>query len=480
MIQNFTITPLVFRCLPYALATRLQPLTQRIDQMLTANNEQASAQRSSLIAFAIRIFSAALALLSQVVLARLMGAHEFGIYVIVWISVLTLGDLACVGFHTTIIRYIPQYLLSDEKDNHRGILRTGAIFSFVSASLIALSGIAIIMAFSDRFESYYLQPFAIGLLCIPVLALANVLDGSARSHGWILSALSPAYVIRPLLMLIIMLALVLLADWPASATTAISAALISAVLTVLPQHLLLHKKIRRRLPHGPRNYHFVEWFKVSLPIFFIEGFFFLLINIDVLMVGLLRQPDDVALYYATVKVLALAHFVYFAVKSSVAQRYSQLLHQSKLSGDPLPLEIFARNSAQWTFWPSLFLCIVILILGWPLLALFGSSYTQGYPLLFILVIGVIARASVGPCESLLSMTGNQNICAMLYAGALVINITLNIILIPLFGLTGAAMATVFAMISEAAMLSLAAYYRLGIAMFVFAPSSRSRQLQEKG
>ncbi len=143
------------------------------------------------------------------------------------------------------------------------------------------------------------------------------------------------------------------------------------------------------------------------------------------------------------------------------------------SGDKQAFQDFARNSARWTFWPSLLLGLLLLAGGWPLLALFGREFTQGYPLLFILIFGVIARASVGPCESLLSMSGNQNICALLYALALIVNVSLNLTLIPLSGLSGAAIATVCAMATEAAALSYAVRKYLGITMFVFTPSAKT-------
>ena len=129
------------------------------------------------------------------------------------------------------------------------------------------------------------------------------------------------------------------------------------------------------------------------------------------------QPDDVAVYFATVKTLALVHFVYFAVKAGVAQRYAAFTYS-----DPQGLAAFARETVSWTFWPSLLMAIVVLALGKPMLVLFGPEYVQGFPLLFVLVAGVVARASVGPAESLLTMSGNQNICAGVYALTLALNV----------------------------------------------------------
>lgn len=193
------------------------------------------------------------------------------------------------------------------------------------------------------------------------------------------------------------------------------------------------------------------------------------------MVGRFMEPDKVATYFATVKLLALVHFVYFSVKAGAAQRYSELMHTT----DHNQLALFARDTARWTFWPSLAMALVLLLLGKPLLYLFGTEFTEGYPLLFIMVVGVVARASVGPAESLLNMAGKQKICAAVYAVTLIVNICLSIVLIPAYGLTGAACATAISMIFEAATLTLTVYNRLNITMFVFAGRVTEKPAKEE-
>ena len=100
--------------------------------------------------------------------------------------------------------------------------------------------------------------------------------------------------------------------------------------------------------------------------------------------------------------------------------------------------------------------------------LFGPEYTAAYPLLFILVIGIIARAAVGPAESVLNMAGEQKACAFVYGLTLLVNIILTLTLIPLLGLFGAALATAVAMIFEAIALYAMVLRRLDLTMFAFA------------
>ncbi|PYE88974.1 lipopolysaccharide biosynthesis protein [Phyllobacterium leguminum] len=472
--MRFSAATAADRLLPERFSLRLRPLMERVDALLTASNPQAGAQRSSLAAFAIRLVSAAIALVAQIVLARWMGEFEYGIYVLVWISAIIIGNLSCLGLHTTIIRYVPEYFERNLYDEIRGILWMGRVFGIIASTLIALLGALGVFLFRDHLENYYVMPFYLGLVCVPMIALGDMLDGTARSRSWVVTALTPTYIARPLFSLLFMIAAVL-AGFAPTAVTALFAAILATWVTTLGQFTIVRGSISRIVPKGGRSLRLREWFVVSVPIFLVEGFFFLLINVDVLMVGHYMDPDHVAVYFATVKILALAHFVYFAVKAGVAQRYSQLLH----SGDRQRFASFVSGSVRWTFWPTLGLGIVLLLLGQPMLSLFGSSFTQGYPLLFVLIIGVIARASVGPAESLLNMSGNQNVCAALYAVALFINVALNMLLIPRFGLVGAALATAIAMVFEASALSLMVHRRLGIPMFVFAPAPRIHRPEEQ-
>src|SRR6202012_1903664 len=99
---------------------------------------------------------------------------------------------------------------------------------------------------------------------------------------------------------------------------------------------------------------------------------------------------------------------------------------------------------------------------WPLLYAFGPSFVSGYPLLLILGFGLLARASIGPIETLLAMAGQQWICAWVYTGAFVLNAVLNFQLVPIFGLTGAASATMIALTVETIFLYFITLRRLGI------------------
>ena len=137
------------------------------------------------------------------------------------------------------------------------------------------------------------------------------------------------------------------------------------------------------------------------------------------------------------------------------------------AGDRAGLARLVASTVRWTFWPSFAATLSLLALGWPILWLFGPEFTAAYPLMFIIALGPLARAAVGPAERLLNMAGEQNICAMVYAAAFALNLIGCFALIPPFGATGSAMAVSAAILFESAALFVTAKRRLGLHMFIW-------------
>jgi O-antigen/teichoic acid export membrane protein len=457
------------RILPSALKERLSPLLAKLIPLLTSSDPKHMAQRMALVAFAIRVVSAAIAFVSQIILARVMGEFEYGIFVFVWVLVVLFGNLSCLGFHTTIIRFLPQYRAHEALAEIRGMTQTVRIFALLSATGVAILGIGGLWLFGEHIEGYYILPLYLGVFSLPMIALGDVMEGTSRAHSWPVSAMSPTYIVRPLLILGFMMVAVMAGE-PHTASTAMIAAMAATYLTSVGQFFILTWRLRRRYLKGPRRIDFGTWIRVALPIFLIEGFGFMLTNSDVVIVGLYLDPASVAIYFAAAKTMALVHFVMFSVKAAASPRFSAAM----ANPDRQQLAVIAVESAKWSFWPSLLVGLMVLACGSFLLSLFGPAFVSGYPLMVILFAGIMAKALVGPAEAFLTMAGQQKLCVALYAAALVCNLTLNVTMIPLFGLTGAAMATAGAMCVEAVLLHIAVRRTFGIVLFAFAdPHART-------
>ena len=437
-------------------------IVARIKSLFAERNDSRLAQLVAGKVFLVRIGSALLALVSQVLLARWMGSFEFGIYIYVWTWVLMIGALSDVGLSSAARRFIPEYTELKSFDRLRGFLTGLRWLGFAMATGIALVGAIGVNLLAPWLDHFAIIPLYLACLAIAAYGLVQVQAGIAQSYDWPNLALMPFYIWRQLIITVL-----IGAAWffgaPTDAVTAMAIAVVTTWAVTIGQLVLLNRRLQDKVPAGRKVYEPKIWFATSLPIFVVEGFYLLLTYVDILALEHFRSPHDVAIYYAGARLLAIVAFVYFAIAGATTHKFSEY----DVSGDRQRLASFFGETVRWTFWPSLIVCAAILAFGRPLLSLFGAGFEAGYGVMFILAIGMLSRAAVGPAERLLNMLGERKQCAIVYAIAFVINLTLCVILIPHFGIEGAAAATSAALVAESVMFSWVAKQRLGFKIFVF-------------
>jgi O-antigen/teichoic acid export membrane protein len=272
--------------------------------------------------------------------------------------------------------------------------------------------------------------------------------------------------LRPAVLFALM-AMAYFAGLPIDARTVMIALALAIWSTSLLHLLLVDRRLATVVPRGPRRFEVRRWFAMSLPIIVMWSIYTMLAYADVLILQQFRPPEEVAHYYAAVKTLMLVGFIHFSVSAAVAHRFTAL----HVAGDRAELAAFVAKSVRWTFWPSLAATLVMLALGKPLLWLFGPAFTVGYPFMFILAVGLMARAAIGPAERLLNMLNEQRVCAVIYAVAFAANAGVCVTLAPKYGGMGAAIATSAAIVLESAMLLWVAKRRLGMNLAVWQTKS---------
>src|SRR5436305_3469171 len=85
----------------------------------------------------IRVVSAALAYLAQILLARWMGGSDYGVYVYVWTWVLLLGSMLDFGIAPSAQKIIPQYRASGEDALLRGFLSGSRWMTFAVSAMVS-------------------------------------------------------------------------------------------------------------------------------------------------------------------------------------------------------------------------------------------------------------------------------------------------------------------------------------------------------
>jgi O-antigen/teichoic acid export membrane protein len=440
-----------------------RPLPARIRAMLSGGSSEASVtRRLAGTIFLIRVVSAAMAYASQILLARWMGGSEYGVYVYVWTWVLLLGSMMDFGISSSAQKIIPEYRARGETALLRGFLAGSRWMTFAASALIALLLAGLVKTLSPWIDADAVMPLYIGCMTLPAFVVANTQDGIARSHDWMRLGLMPQFVVRQTLIIALTAAAFVL-GFHLGATAAMIASAAAVWIATAGQMVVLNRRLGGHIEPGPTAYDFRGWLAVSLPILLVESFYLLLSYTDVLVLQQFRSSEEVGVYFAVVKTLALVSFIHYAMSATTAHRFAEY----HATGDSERLSAYVTHAIAWTFWPSLAATLALLACGKPLLWLFGPKFVVGYDIMFIAAIGLVVRSAIGPVERLLNMLGHQHVCALAYGLAFVMNVALCVTLVPRFGGHGAAAATSISLVFETVLLFWIVRRRLGLHVLAF-------------
>ena len=187
--------------------------------------------------------------------------------------------------------------------------------------------------------------------------------------------------------------------------------------------------------------------------FFSTGMNQILLQADIILVGAFLGATQAGFYAVASRLAIFANLGKQAADSITAPMISEF-HATGQRIRLIRLVIFsARGVTAFTLAAAL----MLLLIGSYVLKIFGAEFVVGYVPMTILLVGYLFRASFASAGFLLSMTGHQDQSALVNGVSAAINIALNVVLIPRYGLAGAAAAS--AITSAIWSVSLALYAR---------------------
>lgn len=175
----------------------------------------------------------------------------------------------------------------------------------------------------------------------------------------------------------------------------------------------------------------------SLPMTISAAAYLLLQNTDILVLKKFAPYSEVAYYGRAVQLAKLVSLVLYAVVAAYATRVAELFALKQF--EQLKSEI--RQSTRLIFVLTLPAVALLLLFSDFFLGLFGTDYKMASTALSILLIGQILNATTGTIGMYMNMTGEHNRLQTVFVTAVIFNLILDILLIPLYGMKGAAIAT---------------------------------------
>lgn len=159
-------------------------------------------------------------------------------------------------------------------------------------------------------------------------------------------------------------------------------------------------------------------------------------RLDIVLVGILRGPVDAAIYTAATRFLVVGQLGNFAISQAAQPQFTELFAM----GARDRVNVIYRATTAWVIillWP---LYLLILVNGRQFLAIFGHTYAAGTTVLVILGLSMLLSSACGQVDVVLITAGRSSWSLVNGLIAMVINVTLDLILIPRYGITGAAIA----------------------------------------
>lgn len=374
-----------------------------------------------------------------ITLARAMGASGYGIYAFPMAVVTLLSVPAMAGMPQILIRNISGYLTMGSYGLIRGLLiRANQFVILISLTIAGAATVIYFFGGHNDFFSVKGTTFLLSMLLLPIVALNNVRMAALQGLRKVVLGQFPETIVKPLVFIGIIFILFIFFEKKLSPSLAMSFQVTAAFCAFIFGSFLLIGNQPKEMKATPSEYETRKWLKIVFPFMFLGMIQVINKQTDMVMLGLMRSSAEVGIYQAVVHGSNLISFVLVAVNTAQAPQIARLWSSDEKQQLQQMLTATARIVALSTVIAS-----VTLILGgrFFLFLLFGQEFTEGFKALQILCMGQIVNGLAGSVGSILHMTGYEIKALQAMGLSAVINIVLNLYLVPRYGMEGAALAT---------------------------------------
>lgn len=396
--------------------------------------------RRSGASFALRFGGLALQLGASILIARVLGVEGFGIYSYAFVVAMLIATLHGMGFGFLAVRELPMYLARGEHGAVRGYLRTWAGMLAITGALSVAAVLGLTAAGILHLKIAWPLVLLAALAQAVILGLSAVLNGLQR----VIQSQFVETVLRQGTFVALLLAFVLAgAAMSPTVVFSLSLAVSGAVLVCLFWFVrrCLATEIGPTPP--PPAYALRPWALAGVSLMAIGILNVLQTSLDILMLGALADPADLGRYRAAsrgVDTIIIANGI-------ALQLLEPILARAVGQKDSAGAQAMISSSVMVSVGLSLAIALPLGFGAAIYLGFFGPDFVAAAPAMQILVLGNMLAFLCGPVAVILVMHGRERLVLVTAISTLVLNAGLNWLLIPLWGILGAATATATAVVT---------------------------------
>lgn len=402
--------------------------------------------RGGSLAFIYRMLNMLVSYGLMVFISRKLGDEGIGIYNLCLAILSILIMLSCLGFNTSVVRFVSQYNAEGDflkiKNLYRSIIGLIIPLSFVIGLILFLGADYLATRIYD--DPSLTLPFQILSIILPfgVVTALNV----EFIRGLKLVQISEFF--RNLGIHVITLAVIIVASfYSLQSHFPLIAYLIGVVFATLITLIFIASYFKKHNSDSPANtlpldFTLKSHLIISIPMILTSFIQILNGQVDTVMLGLFKSQStgDVGVFTVALKISVVTNFMIGALKSIAMPKISELFWSNKFD----QLKDLIRRSTKFIFLFAAPVSLLLMIFPEFILKLVKPEFVSGSMTLRIFALTQLINATCGLVAIFLNMTGNQVFFTRLVAITTTVNILLNWFLIPIYGMEGAAVATLVA------------------------------------
>lgn len=386
--------------------------------------------------FALRVCATGLAFISSILLARFLGASQFGIYylALTWLGLLELP--AVFGFDKLLVREVAVYNERSEWGLLRGLLIRSNQAALLFSVVIALLALLIVKTTLST-EDLMMAVFIIAFVALPLRAITILRQATLQGFHRVITGQLPEYLIQPAVFITLLCGAYFISQDDLTALSAITVYLIAVFFALLVGVILLSRSVPGAIKKTRSEYMTKAWAISAIPMMIIGGLQVINLRIDIILLGIFKTPDEVGVYAVCARGAQLILFILTAANAILAPTIVSIYTK----GDIKRLQRIITKSSRLIFLFSLPVALFLIFFGSWYLKIFGSGFAVGVFPLAILSVAQLFSVTAGSPGLILLMTGHERDVLWTGTATIAVNLLLNVFLIPPFGMNGAAVAT---------------------------------------
>jgi O-antigen/teichoic acid export membrane protein len=411
------------------------------------NSEFSELLKGSSSALIMRISGYILGYILTFFIAKKFGATVLGNYIFAVLICNFLSLFSSFGIDTAVLAHISNYAGQGENRLTKTLVFRAYVISLISGIIFT----ALIYVLSNQFSiliknseiAFYLRILSFSIIPLGLIKInAQILRSKNNISGFVFFNDIIIYLLV-LLLLLIAIVIFKFSEYliPISYT-------LGMLLSFLFSVFAIKKYIIGSSFKDEEKISFSSLVRYSFPVLISDILRFIKIWIGAFLLGVFLGQKEVGIFSISLKLASVAGIFSYAISSSVMPKFGEYFGKKDFHS----IQRLLNFSGKLIFWISFPVIILIIIFSFPVLNLLGKDFHLGFPALLILSAAQVIEVISGTANYLLQMVYKQKVYFVIITISTIFLIVLSLILIPVWGVNGAAIAYSFGMFLQVLLL----------------------------